>query len=257
MKSILLFTNIFILSSLIIYPQWTNQNPVPDGNDLYSTFFVDDNTGWIVGSEGFIKKTTNGGLDWIQQSSGTSLTLTSVQFINANTGWLCGEGGIIIKTTDGGQNYFELTSGTTESLTDLQFLDIDIGYAVGYGETILKTTNGGTSWVVQSSGSGYDLFSVDFIDDLLGYAVGGRDSSKFLKTTDGGLNWIIKTPIFQTLNPSPILNCVEFIDPNVGFIGFGSNQHESSIRKTTDGGEHGYTLIQKPFQKRIQLHTFY
>ena len=73
MKKLLLYILIFIFSSFNTYPQWTNQNPVPDGNDLWSTFFVDDNTGWIVGSDGFIKKTTNAGHEWIQQNSGTTL----------------------------------------------------------------------------------------------------------------------------------------------------------------------------------------
>ena len=67
----LLFILLFIISLASSYPQWTNQNPVPEGNDIWSTFFVDDNTGWIVGSDGFIKKTSNAGIDWIQQNSGT------------------------------------------------------------------------------------------------------------------------------------------------------------------------------------------
>ena len=86
MKRLLLYTIIFILSSLNTYPQWTNLNPVPDGQYLWSTFFVDNNTGWIVGSGGFIKKTTNAGDEWILQNSGTTSTLKSVQFVNQNTG---------------------------------------------------------------------------------------------------------------------------------------------------------------------------
>ena len=69
---------------------------------LWSTFFVDDSTGWIVGSGGFIKKTTNAGNEWILQNSGTTLILKSVQFVDQNTGWICGESGLILKTTNGG-----------------------------------------------------------------------------------------------------------------------------------------------------------
>ena len=87
---------IFLLTFSITHAQWTNQNPVPDGNDLWSTFFIDD-TGWIVGEDGFIKKTTNAGLDWIQQTSGTTITLRSVQFIDQNTGWICGDSGLLSK----------------------------------------------------------------------------------------------------------------------------------------------------------------
>jgi photosystem II stability/assembly factor-like uncharacterized protein len=218
--------------------QWTNQNIVPDGNHLWSTFFVDDNIGWIAGSEGFIKKTTNTGLDWVEQNSGTTLTLKSIQFINQYTGWICGEAGLVIKTTDGGQSWFELSSGTLEMLTDLFFYDLNIGYAVGYNETIIKTTNGGLNWLTQQSGSNYDLYSVDFVDSLIGFAVGGRDSSDFLKTIDGGLTWEKKTLSLGSLN-TPILNCVEFLDANIGWVGSEGQilNHSGNISKTTDGGE--------------------
>ncbi|MBK9096604.1 MAG: T9SS type A sorting domain-containing protein [bacterium] len=237
MRKLVLLLNIFLLTTAITLPQWTNQNPVPEGNHLWSTFFITDNTGWIVGSDGFIRKTANGGLDWFEQNGGTSSTLRSVQFINENTGWICGENGLIIKTTDGGANWFGLSSGTTENLTDIHFIDSNIGYVVGYNETILKTSDGGSSWSTQNTGSDFDIYSVDFVDAILGYAVGGRDSSNFLKTTDGGLSWIKKTLSLGNIS-TPILNCVEFTNSNTGYIGSEGQflNHSGNISKTTDGG---------------------
>ena len=239
---------LFLITSSNNKAQWTNQNLVPEGNDLWSIYFVDDNTGWMVGSEGFIKKTTNAGLDWEEQNSGTMLTLKSVQFFNQNIGWICGEEGLIIKTTDGGENWVTLLSGTSEILTDLYFYDMNIGYVVGFNETILKTTNGGLNWVLQSSGITFNIYSVDFVDALLGYAVGGKDSSNFLKTTDGGNTWNKKTLIIGALN-TPILNCVEFIDANIGWIGSEGQfyNHSGNVSKTTDGGETWFsTLLYRP-----------
>ena len=134
------FLFIILLTFSFAHAQWTNQNPVPDGNDLWSNYFVDD-TGWIVGEGGFIIKTTNAGLDWIRQTSGTTLTLRSVQFIDQNTGWICADSGLIIKTTDGGQNWFDLISGTSQKLVDIHFYDFNTGWVVGDSGTILKTTN--------------------------------------------------------------------------------------------------------------------
>jgi len=192
-----------------------NQNPVPDGNDLWSTFFIDD-TGWIVGSDGFIKKTTNAGLDWVLQESNTTLILKSVQFINPNTGWICGESGLILKTTNGGENWIPLTSGTTQHLSDLHFYDVDTGYVVGFGGTILKTTNGGLVWTNLSSGTTNDLSSLDFVDAFSGYAVGGAGTNySILKTTDGGLNWLEK-PLPSEYEDWGSLNTVEFVDANTG-----------------------------------------
>ena len=244
MKSFLQILLFLILITPSYYPQWTNQNPVPDGNDLWSTFFIDD-TGWIVGSGGFIIKTTNAGLDWVEQNSGTTDILKSVQFINPSTGWICGEGGLILKTTNGGSNWFSLTSGTTEHLTDIHFYDPDTGYVVGFGGTILKTTNGGSAWVSKSSGASIDLYSVDFVDALLGYAVGGMDPIAVLKTTDGGASWIDKS---NGINNSGGLGAVEFIDANTGFVG-GGNSFPNTIFKTTDGGD-TWSLVLQPFLKR-------
>lgn len=236
---------LFVLLSLFcvsnIYSQWTNQNPVPEGNDLWSTYFIDDNNGWIVGSDGFIKRTTNSGLDWIQQNSGTNVILKSVQFSNLNTGWICGEDGIILKTKDGGLNWFLLTSGTNQDLTNIHFCDLNNGFAVGYSGTILKTTNGGSSWTIQPSGTASDLFGLDFVDNNVGYVVGGLDQTlecyAILKTTDGGESWLRK-PLPDGYTYWSSLNTVEFVDANTGWIGIGyGDMNKGKIYKTTDGGD--------------------
>ena len=235
MKNALLIFLAFILFSKLGFSQWTNQNPVPDGNDLWSTFLIDDNTGWIVGSDGFIKKTTNAGIDWIRQNSGTNLTLKSVQFIDEKTGWICGEEGLILKTTDGGLNWVPITSGTTEHLTDIQFCNSKTGYAVGNSGTILKTTNGGLVWTSLPSGTTFDLNSVDFVDAFIGYAVGGEYCDwKVFKTTNGGENWTdISGGIPFTYGYAIT---IKFTDANTGFIGGGHTPHYNIIYKTTDGG---------------------
>ncbi|NWG29576.1 MAG: T9SS type A sorting domain-containing protein [Ignavibacteriaceae bacterium] len=250
MKKLNLITLCIILISSAIHSQWTNQNPVPDGNDLWSTFFVDDSTGWIVGSGGFIKKTTNAGNEWIAQNSGTTLILKSVQFVDQNTGWICGESGLILKTNDGGTSWDSLASSTTQHLSDIYFYDTNIGYVVGFNGTILKTTDSGSSWISLSSGTTNDLYSMDFVDAFVGYAAGEvNDTSSVIQTTDGGATWIDKSSGF----PVTIGKClaIEFIDASIGFIGCGHN-----LYKTTDGGDSwsqskvSFALIQEELQNR-------
>ena len=233
MKSILYIFLFCLFLTQFHYSQWTNQNPVPDVNDLWSTFFVDDSTGWIVGSGGFIKKTTNAGNEWIQQYSSTTLILKSVQFADRNTGWICGEAWLILKTTDGGTNWDSLASGTTQHLSDIHFYDADTGYVAGFNGTILKTTNGGLSWISLFSGTTNDLYSMDFVDAFIGYAAGEvNDTSSVIKTTDGGVSWIDKSGGFPVTSGSCLT--VEFIDANTGFIGGGDSY--SFLYKTSDGG---------------------
>ena len=40
---------------------WDWQNPLPQGNTLCCSFFINENTGWAAGELGVILKTVNGG----------------------------------------------------------------------------------------------------------------------------------------------------------------------------------------------------
>src|SRR5215212_8777760 len=55
--------------------QWVWQNPVPTGNYLTGVDFTDSNNGTLVGIAGTIMHTSDGGLSWTIQSSGTTETL--------------------------------------------------------------------------------------------------------------------------------------------------------------------------------------
>ena len=57
---------------------WVWQNPLPQGNRLLDTAFVNASTGWAVGESGTIIHTTDGGDTWVGQDSGTIYDLTSL-----------------------------------------------------------------------------------------------------------------------------------------------------------------------------------
>src|ERR1700750_1800010 len=61
--------------------QWIWQNPLPQGNTLRGASFVYANTGTVVGENGTIVRTTDGGNTWAIQSSDTTRTLWDVSFI--------------------------------------------------------------------------------------------------------------------------------------------------------------------------------
>lgn len=70
------------------------------GYNLNSVFFLDTNTGYVVGDTTIatlrfhiILKTTNAGLSWINQTNpfpNNQYALKSVFFLDANTGYACG-----------------------------------------------------------------------------------------------------------------------------------------------------------------------
>lgn len=84
---------------------WCWEQPTPSGNDRYDAFFIDANTGWTVGANGTILKTTDGGASWQRQASGIDVGIRAVRFTDANNGWAQGEYGALLHTTDGGASW--------------------------------------------------------------------------------------------------------------------------------------------------------
>ncbi len=224
------FATIFIfILQLTLNAQWVNKNPFPQGNYLRSVNFIDDDTGWVSGSDGLIARTTDSGETWNEQLSGTSNTLKCIDFINSSTGWTVGENGEILFTSDGGSTWTTQVSTTSSNLNSVYFIDQNTGWAAGANGTILFTDNGGVNWSLQNSGSSLEIFDIKFVDNSIGYAVGGDGSytELILKTIDGGNSW---SPLSS--GTDGVLYSVAFVDENTGWtVGL-----DSKILKTTDGG---------------------
>lgn len=148
-----------------------------------SIHFADVLNGWVVGLNGRIFGTTNGGAGWTLRNSGTEVTLNDVFFIDASIGWAVGYDGLILKSIDGGVNWQSQTSGTSNMLRSVHFTDPSKGWAVGNSGVILHTIDGGATWTPQSSGTSEALRSVFFINETLGWAVGQGKVLRYMATT--------------------------------------------------------------------------
>ena len=80
-----------------------------------------------------ILRTTNGGTDWSQQTSGTTDALYSVYFTSLSAGIAVGEVGTILKTTNSGSSWTEQYTGTISNLYSVFFMESNTGCAVGDG----------------------------------------------------------------------------------------------------------------------------
>ena len=80
--------------------QWRWQNPLPTGNQLLSVHFIDSINGCAVGELGTILRTTDLGVTWSEQRSGTIAPLNAVHFTSSLEGWAVGDSGFIIHTSD-------------------------------------------------------------------------------------------------------------------------------------------------------------
>jgi photosystem II stability/assembly factor-like uncharacterized protein len=90
-------------------------------NSSHTLFFLNENTGW-VGSEYYIRKTTNGGTNWKSENIMQRVFYKNIYFINELTGWAAG--GIdglpkIFKTTNGGVSAIKQISEYTPFIFSL------------------------------------------------------------------------------------------------------------------------------------------
>jgi len=178
----LLTTIIFLLFNGVVFAQnftWTQQNSGVTTR-LRDVYFTDIQTGWVVGDEGVILSTTNGGINWNAQISGTSERLSAVFFINATTGWICGGflNKTILKTTDGGSNWVDITPDNivNSQLVDIAFANENTGWVINT-DLIYITNDGGTTWTEENYQEDYSLLShkaLAVTSDSTAYVAGKR-----------------------------------------------------------------------------------
>jgi photosystem II stability/assembly factor-like uncharacterized protein len=135
-----------------------NWNVVSSADGFYDMKFVDTLTGWKA--NGFIKKTTDGGFNWIQQvipSGGiiTGSSIIKISLLNKDTVWGVGGSvqypnlqsrGVLYKTTNGGQNWLFQIPDTSINLyyySFIQFISARVGWAYRIGLGGIHTTTGG------------------------------------------------------------------------------------------------------------------
>lgn len=81
---------------------WFYTLKLPFRKSFRKIFAIDGNTVFAVGDTGLIARTTNGGINWTVQNSGTRKKLNGVWFINKDTGFVVGDSGLVLKTFTGG-----------------------------------------------------------------------------------------------------------------------------------------------------------
>jgi len=108
-------------------------------NNFYSVSALGDtNNILMVGSGGIIVKSTNGGVNWVQQTSTTTNNLRCMYVVSPNDIWVGGDNGTIIHTTNGGTSWHPQTVLSTANINSLIFVNSTKGIAVGSGGTILN-----------------------------------------------------------------------------------------------------------------------
>jgi photosystem II stability/assembly factor-like uncharacterized protein len=198
----LMITVLFLVISVYAgYEDWRWHNPLPSGNTVKDICFINTQKGWVVGTNGGIYHTADGGGTWIEQFSGTTRDLLKVRFIDENEGWVLVRSkgsmpydGFFLHTSDGGKSWERQAPGVPVSMQGMYFLDADNGWGCGITGRIIRTTDGGSTWSECFHHADACFRCVFFVDADNGWAAGRFDSlnqydGTVYHSADGGETW--------------------------------------------------------------------
>jgi photosystem II stability/assembly factor-like uncharacterized protein len=193
---------------------------------LRDIYVLNNTTAVVVGDGGVILTTTDVGGNWIQQTSGTGSSLTSVSFADATTGWAAGPE-VVVKTVDGGTNWAVQTvpKEAGDFYFDIEFASATHGW-IALGLTITATTDGGLSWTVQDPGTPYLIFKIFGLNTSQAWATGA--GTVIISTTSGGADWTAQR---AGIDEVPSSSGIYFINEFNGWVVAGT-----TVFRTTDGG---------------------
>jgi len=150
-----------------------------------SIFCIDSVNVWLsYGQNGFLKRSTNGGVSWENINSGVGVRLNSVFFLNNNLGWTAGQYGKVAKTINGGNNWEVINTGLhAYGFQKIIFMNENYGWAMGNRELAISN-DGGENWDFKTfDNSVTDIFLISETDGWI------TTTNSILKTADGGQNW--------------------------------------------------------------------
>ena len=77
---------------------------VPASSWIWDVYFANDNAGWIVGDDGFVARTTDGGSNWTPQDvpAEARVPLYRIRPSSPDVAWIVGDQGTVLRTANGG-----------------------------------------------------------------------------------------------------------------------------------------------------------
>ena len=192
---------------------WVMQYEDPLKNQYHAIQFTDLNNGWVVGENGKILKTTDGGLHWTPFTN-TGITTeyfnNCIYFMNATTGWIGSrhnnteESAKILHTNDGGINW---------TIQDTNYPNGNI-FSIYFGDE----NNG---WFTGDSGiiGHYSAVNTYPSIGIVGDATSGWETDIAMNTTDG-ITYKITAYTFKN-------GGAKFRQDNTWTINWGSNTFPS------------------------------
>ncbi len=203
---------------------WTVLDFPTMGNwPLYYTAieFPTASIGFVCGTFGVMRKSTDGGSTWNTVNTGTAYDLNALHFWSASTGVVVSDGGVL-RTTNGGASWGPVSSGGS-ALHGLAWLPNGEMFTAGDHE-FLKSDDSGASWTTLTA----PFTGVEEVHALNSDTILVTAQEGMAVTRDGGALW----EFFPA--PADIGNLFQFhfTSDGTGFVVGG----EGTILRTTNAG---------------------
>ena len=214
---------------------------------LQGCSFLDVNTGYAAGWDGYLIKTIDGGATWDTIVVQNNIwQIADVEFRDVNHGIVTAWTDGTFVTEDGGQTWTEST-GITTAPNMVTYADENTLFLVGGEDRINRSTDGGYTWteVYGDGNTNFILLGVDFLDSNFGMAAG--DYGHLYTTTDGGDTWTLSEPFGDELLHTPFI----WDQDTIWVCGT-----PERVYKTTDGGSNWSTAYNGNWQKAFYRITF-
>jgi len=169
---------------------------------LRAVYFLDQNRGWVAGSNGTLLQTTDGGTTWRKLNPLSRDTFHDVYFADEKVGWLIVERDVLklqtnneprsylLKTEDGGLTWQRIFLGDADAnvrLLRAVFADSERGWVFGETGVVFATRDGGRHWARQALPTKHLLLGGAFMDQSRLWLVGA--GATIVQTNDGGMSW--------------------------------------------------------------------
>jgi len=211
---------------------WLSLHETGPTGYLYGISFSSNDLGLVVGENGLIYNTNDGGENWVEDTSNVDIDLYAVDIawhnISFDRAMAVGYGGTLLKRFLEEDKWIgPWVNMDYNHNEDLYSIDIRgrNAWAAGHFGSIAFTSNSGNDWTRQHMDMGYHLYDIHFPTPNYGWAVGM--GGKILHSQNKGADWEEQT--------SPILTnfkSVCFCDHKIGWaVGLAGN-----IIHTEDGG---------------------
>jgi photosystem II stability/assembly factor-like uncharacterized protein len=207
---------------------------------IYQAGFLDDSFGIMVGYNGAVYYSADGGQNW-SQGQNTSACRFGLDIVDQQTAWNCGNGGHVRVSTDGGKNWqavADFGGSEPDQCRFLSFLDAHTGWAAT-PELLGATTDGGATWNTLALPKGInDVATIALRTATEGYLL--DTTGTVFVTTDSGKTWTTRSLGLADNEKLAIAKApttaMYFTDAQNGMVVFGLDNGVFSAQ-TTDGGQ--------------------